>query len=100
MNLVIDVSGPNLADRLAYPVFGTQVNLLKNSNPRAGILLCSARDPKAHCNRVREGPGGKDHINNVSFWVVNKTMQTTLADILKNVVELIVVTFFREKIVK
>ena len=51
MNLAIDASGPNLAERLAYPVFGTtQVNLLKNLNPRAGILLCSAHDPKAHCN--------------------------------------------------
>lgn len=39
MNFVIGASGPNLADGLAYPIFGTKVTLLKNSNPRAGIFI-------------------------------------------------------------
>lgn len=59
---------------------------------RRYIHLCSAHDRKVHCNRVREGPGGEDHINNVSFSLVNKKMQqesTTLADILKNVVQFV-----------
>lgn len=40
--------------------------------PTRRYILHFAHDCISHRNRVREGPGGEDHMNNVSPWVMSK----------------------------